>query len=786
MPARLPRVAAPSVSLRSALFAVLVGALAYVAVVGLVLIVRIGPATSRLQRESRGVVDEYRDSHRRVTELERIHQQIGRLLDSARKNPVSVAVLESHRLRLQQMEESAHTLERLSVSAGPPSALQTLLTGGVQQEATLRLALLGAIAALELNDLEGAGRLLRHASSLAGPVRAVLGEATAIALNEVSRQQELLAGAASTAASIVSFWFLAGVVGAPLLVLFLRRRLYLPLSQLDDGLARIAGGDLDVALSAPVNDELGRVAEHFNRMTEVLRQRAMEEEERTALASAARTRAILEAALDAVVVIDGEGLIREWSRQAGSVFGWPRDEVLGRPLAEVIGLDELRDEHRRSALQYGHDGPTPMVGRRVETSAQRRDGTRIPVEVALTPLSRTGEFSAFIRDLTEHRRLEADLRQSQKMDAVGRLAGGIAHDFNNLLTGIIGYSDLLTRDQSASDQVREDASAILSAALRGADLARKMLTLARRSHGRDEPVDPDRVVQQVTDLVARTMDRRIELALELNVHAPVVRGDASELVNAVLNLALNARDAMPTGGRLGISTRIVRLDAAFCARQSDLLSPGEHVQLVVSDSGTGMSEETRSRLFEPFFSTKPSGEGTGLGLAMVYGTVRSHRGIIEVDTGLGKGTTFTIYLPVDRTVRAGDAEPARDVRTGHGRILLVDDEDAVRIAVARMLRKLGYEVDTASDGLEAVGLVRESSERWDLIILDGNMPRMTGHDAARHIREIRPELPLLLATGYFDATSETSAALQVFNGAVPKPFDLATLSRAVAGQMTRK
>ena len=645
----------PAVTLRAALLALLLGALFYVAAVGLLQLLYIGPAASRLQRESLSLMVEYRDAEQRVTALDSAERRVARLLDSSRIGTLPLRVLETERLTLQSLEENARILERLATPTASTAELRALLGNGVQNEALFRLALLGAVAALELHETAAAEQMFVRAQTLQQPVRALRRQATAIALRDLNRQEATLAETAQSSTRLVTIWLALGAAALPFLFVFLRRRLYEPLAALDRGLARIAAGDFDVSLSALADDELGRVADHFNRMTGMLQLRASEEEERTHIESAARTRSILESALDAVVVIDDQGAIQEWNRQAELVFGWSRDEVLGRMLETMIIPEERRAAHLRGLETSRAGGPPVLVGKRVEMQALRRDGTRFQVEVAITELRRQDrrEYSAFIRDITESRRLEAELRRSQEMDAVGRLAGGIAHDFNNLLTGIIGFAELLAANAQLGNQARDDANSIVSAAQRGADLARRMLAIGRSSHDHDERVNVDTTVREVVALFTRSVDRRIEISVDLRAGDTTVRGDASLLSNALLNLALNARDAMPAGGRLTIATSVTRLDAEFCARQPGQATPGTFVALVVADSGTGMSEETRSRIFEPFFTTKPAGEGTGLGLAMVYGTVHSHRGLITVDTTLNVGTTFSIYLPVDQSV----AEP---------------------------------------------------------------------------------------------------------------------------------
>jgi CheY-like chemotaxis protein len=366
------------------------------------------------------------------------------------------------------------------------------------------------------------------------------------------------------------------------------------------------------------------------------------------------------------------------------------------------------------------------------------------------------------------------------MDAVGRLAGGIAHDFNNLLAAVIGYADLLQYHEGVTPDIRADARSISTSAKRGADLARNLLTLARRHPTRRAPVVLDAVVKEVVGIASRTFDRRIVLQTDLRVPDTTLLGDASELSSALLNLAVNARDAMPEGGRLTFSTSVATLDSLFWRGRAEEAMPGEYIVVSVSDTGSGMSPETRARAFEPFFTTKDVGKGTGLGLAMVYSTVLSHRGIIDVTSAIGRGTTFTLYFPTIHTspeAESVDEEPV----PGTGRILLADDDASVRDSTARMLRALGYDVDTVPNGVDAIARVREETRPYDLVIVDGNMPILSGRDTALRMRDLDPRLPVLLISGYMEhALGEDADTAAVFSGILTKPFSWPQLSRTVA------
>jgi CheY-like chemotaxis protein len=290
-------------------------------------------------------------------------------------------------------------------------------------------------------------------------------------------------------------------------------------------------------------------------------------------------------------------------------------------------------------------------------------------------------------------------------------------------------------------------------------------------------------INEVRDIASRTFDRRVALRVHLDAQRPIVTGDRSLLTNAFLNLALNARDAMPDGGELTITTTERELDADDCERLAGVVEPGPFLVVRVEDTGTGMTPSVQQRAFEPFFTNKPVGKGTGIGLSMVYGTIRSHAGAIELHSEVGRGTAFTIYLPVRAEEAEGPEAVAPSVVLGSGRILLADDDDTVRDVARRMLLELGYEVDCASDGAEAVDRVASDPNRYQLAILDGNMPKLHGRDAAVSIRELAPDLPLVLSTGYLEPDDSDVLAGYGFSGFIGKPYSMSDLSKLVAQQM---
>ena len=373
------------------------------------------------------------------------------------------------------------------------------------------------------------------------------------------------------------------------------------------------------------------------------------------------------------------------------------------------------------------------------------------------------------------------LRHAEKMQAIGHLAGGIAHDFNNQLTGIVGYAELLRRGLPAGSPLFGHADRILLATKRAADLTSQLLAFARRGKYLEVPVDVHRTIREVVSLLEHSIDKRITIEADLGATAHVMKGDPSQVQSALLNLALNARDAMPQGGTLRFSTRLVDLDPDACARTGFDIEPGRYVQVGVADTGVGMDRSVRARIFEPFFTTKPLGKGTGMGLAAVYGTVESHRGAVTLESEPGKGTTFTLLLPLsmdDEVDAERVAEPDKtDTRAS---VLIVDDEDMVREVTREMLAMLGYRVTECSDGLAALRMFRERSALFDLVILDLVMPSIGGFDLFMAMREIDPHVRVILASGFSlggDAQRILDEGAKAF---LQKPYRADELARTVA------
>lgn len=389
------------------------------------------------------------------------------------------------------------------------------------------------------------------------------------------------------------------------------------------------------------------------------------------------------------------------------------------------------------------------------------------------------------RQREHERQMEERLAGIHKLEAIGRLAGGVAHDFNNLLSGILGHTSILKLDVHDNAQAYEAVQTIETAALRAAELTRQLLGFAQAGKNRETPCDLHQIVQEVASLLGRTIGKEIRIELELPGRSPLVKGDPNQLQQVVLNLAVNARDAMPRGGVLSVGVSAVQLSADQ-AKDVGELSPGNYARLSVADSGEGMTPEVLQRVFEPFFTTKEQGKGTGLGLPMVYGIVRNHGGAIAVTSEVGQGARFDIFLPM-----VGEAEGQASGRTrseparGTGTILVVDDEPVVRKSAGRLLRRLGYEVLTASNGEEAVQIYGRRDSNIDLVILDLNMPGMDGHQCFIELQRLDPRVNAILSTGYSLDGKAEEAIQEGMLGFLPKPYSMTELADVVKNTLRR-
>jgi two-component system cell cycle sensor histidine kinase/response regulator CckA len=483
---------------------------------------------------------------------------------------------------------------------------------------------------------------------------------------------------------------------------------------------------------------------------------------------------------EGIVILDEDERLQYANQGVEHILGVPAASILGKTLAELpagLGSEEL---HRRAAAAMLSG--QPWTGMLTMTRSDRTPLTlRVTVRAIRQPEGQAGGYCVVIHDATEEVHQEEELRQSQKMEAIGLLAGGIAHDFNNLLTAIMGYADLLTYSLPPGSSEAEAAATISQAAVKAADLTRRLLGFARKGKIGDAPVDLHTVIHEVRSLLERTIPRSIVITEELDAPHSSVVGDSTQLQQVLLNLGINARDAMPNGGTLSFRTRNVHLDALFCQLHPETRE-GWYLQTDVEDTGCGIPVENMPHMFEPFFTTKGVGKGTGMGLAMVYGIVRNHGGTIHIYSEEGRGSVFRMYLPFTEITGTPSINSQQQPVSGHGRILVVDDEDVVRKVSADILRQLGYDVDECSSGDAAVALFATlPQERCpDLIVIDLNMPGMDGIQTLKALKNIDSATRAVLSTGFGLDGRLPEATAAGFTGWVQKPFHPYELSVAVA------
>ena len=521
--------------------------------------------------------------------------------------------------------------------------------------------------------------------------------------------------------------------------------------------------------------ESKRIQQELRRAHEELRQRA----DRELWESRTRMALIVDSSEDAIIGKDLDGIVTSWNKGAEHMYGYTAEEMIGKSIAMIAPPD--RPDEVAGILKKVNSGERVE---HFETLRKTKDGRILNVSISISPLRDSAGTilgaSVIARNMTDQKRAEDQFRQAQKMEAVGRLAGGVAHDFNNVLSIITACTDLLRpRVNPAAAQYIEN---IKTAAQRGASLTRQLLAFSRRQNVQPMVFDVNARLDEINRLLTPLMGDDVEIIIHRRAPSGVIEADPGQFDHVIFNLAVNARDAMPRGGKFIIETNATRFDEQF-VRQHPQVTPGNYVLVAVSDTGTGMDQQTVTRIFEPFFTTKEVGKGTGLGLATVYGIVRQAGGYIWVYSEPGRGTTFKIYLPSaeDRIKESAPAE-VETVAAAHegATILLVEDDDIMRSLTRQMLEEQGYKVLEARDGKSALEVVGQNGKHIDLLLSDVVMRGMSGPDLGTRLAQSHPEMKIVYMSGYTGELITNWNPLQPGATLLEKPFSQSALLKVIA------
>jgi PAS domain S-box-containing protein len=482
-----------------------------------------------------------------------------------------------------------------------------------------------------------------------------------------------------------------------------------------------------------------------------------------------RLSTAIEQAAESVVITDRDGTIQYVNPAFKVITGYSRKEVIGKN-SRILKSGKHGKEFYTSMWKTITNGRV-WKGHFINT---KKDGTLYQIEATISPIKNgTGEIINFVavnRDVTEEIKLEGKLRQAQKMEAIGTLAGGIAHDFNNILSAIMGYTELAEYDMPEGSKARNNLMEVLKAGRRAKDLVQQILAFSRQGEQERKPLKISHIINEALKLLRASLPTTIDIRRSTETDTDIIEADSTQIHQIMINLCANAAHAMNNnGGVLKVGIRNVKVGNKDRGAEYPNLPPGPYVMLTVRDTGHGMSAEVLDHIFDPYFSTKEKGEGTGLGLAVVHGIVKSHGGAITAYSEVGKGSTFNIYFPATEKKVVQKEEKAEVISTGHQRILFVDDEPALVDIGKKMLEHLGYEVVARVSSVEALEAFRNNPDKFDLIITDKTMPQMTGFDLAGEIKQVRPDIPIILCTGFSDTTDTDKAKAMGISGLIMKP-----------------
>lgn len=472
-----------------------------------------------------------------------------------------------------------------------------------------------------------------------------------------------------------------------------------------------------------------------------------------------------------IIGIDPNMNVTQWNNRAEQVTTISKLDAKGKSIFDVFPVLNQHDKELKQSIKENQILTIPHDNTNEDGGVQHS-------EIIVYPLITPGNEGAVIRidEVTDRIEMEQRLRQSQKMDAIGQLAGGIAHDFNNMLSGILGAADLLRLKAGPENQ--HLIKIITESSERAGELIQKLLTFSRKEKIAFVPININSILNDTIDILRRTLDKRIVVQCRIEADSKTILGDRSQLQNTLLNIGINGGHAMPSGGTIAFESVSVTLDENYCQASSFDISPGQFLQITISDTGSGIAQEDLKHIFEPFFTTKQQAKGTGLGLASVYGIVQQHRGAISVNSELGKGTEFTIVLPVSEEKEATPVKHEEFVK-GEGCILVIDDELVVRTTVRMMLENIGYEVLEAQNGQEGVLIYKKNKEKIDLVLLDMLMPVMDGTECFFELKKINSEVRVIISSGFTRDADLTGLKKAGLTDLIRKPYNLQKLSKVI-------
>ena len=577
-----------------------------------------------------------------------------------------------------------------------------------------------------------------------------------------------------------AIYFLVGVLAAIILAVFFTlakaRSFSKPLSEFADRAKVIASGDYDFKLEEPSYLEEKELAESFQKMTDAVRER-----EQALLESEGRFREIFNAVNEAILIYDSAtGKIMEVNQTMIDMYNYSHEEALQLTAGDLSGGEKPYTKNDAIAILKKTLDEGPQL---FEWLARRKGGELFWAEVALksTKIGGEGRILGVIRDVSERKKLEGELFQAQKMEALGTLAGGIAHDFNNILGAVVGYTELSKTHIKDDPKVSGYLDGVLQAAIRAGDLVKQILTFSRGTEKKKVPLQISSIVKETLKMLRSSIPATIEIKKNIQSQGMVL-ADPTQIHQIIMNLCTNAYHAMrETGGVLGLSVKDVEITSGDLPGLE--ISQGEYLLLEVSDTGHGMDEETKSKIFEPYFSTKQPGEGTGLGLSVVHGIVKSHNGRISLYSEPGQGTTFHVYLPKllkkEAVVVPEQDKDKEELRGGDENIMLVDDEKDIVIYTKDALEKFGYKVQSFSNAVQAFQEFQMHPDQFDIVITDMTMPYMTGTELAQKLIEIKPDIRIILCTGYSELVHRKKAWAMGITEYLEKPVIMEDLIRTV-------